>query len=96
MVRNAISLFISMALLWAQSSRPSLHGRVLDSTRAPIDGAQVTVIPEDGMALPSVVSDQNGEFSLSLGPGRYTIQVTKKGFVETSLSEKIVNRRGRL
>ena len=64
-----------------QPLRFSLHGHVLDPTRAPIAGARVTAVPEGGGAGSSVLSDQNGDFTLVLNPGRYTIAVIADGFV---------------
>ncbi len=67
-----------------QPLRFSLHGHALDPTRAPIAGARVTAVPEGGGAGSSVLSDQNGDFTLVLNPGRYTIAVIADGFVAAS------------
>jgi catecholate siderophore receptor len=70
--------------LQAQSPQSSLQGKVLDPTRAPIAGAKATAIRKGGTSGPSAVSDQNGEFSLPLEPGKYTLRVAKDGFDEAS------------
>jgi catecholate siderophore receptor len=57
---------------------------VLDPVGAPIGGAQVTAISTSHNSGPSVVSDQNGEFSLPLDPGSYMLKVAKDGFAEDS------------
>jgi len=72
----------------AQPQQPSLQGKVLDPTRAPIAGAQVTAVPDRRTYGATAVSNQNGEFSLPLEPGKYTLSVAKDGFVEAS---QIVN-----
>ena len=72
-------------LYQAQAQSPRVfRGRVLDSSRAPILGAQVKVAPEGrGVGL-STVSDQNGEFSLPLESGKYSLEVARDGFVTTN------------
>ena len=57
---------------------------MLDPVRTPIGGAQVTAISPGHTSGPSVVSDQNGEFSLPLDPGAYIVKVAKDGFAENS------------
>ncbi len=66
----------------AQTAQTPLKGTVLDSSRAPIAGAQVIAISAGRNSGPSAVSDQNGEFSLPLEAGTYTVKVAKEGFVE--------------
>jgi catecholate siderophore receptor len=68
----------------AQPVQLALRGKVLDPTRAPIAGARVTAIPPGHTSGPSVLSDPNGEFSLSLEPGRYTLKIAKDGFTGAS------------
>src|SRR5262249_6255322 len=66
----------------AQSLKPVLRGKVVDPAGAPVAGARITVVPEGRGAGPSTVSDQSGEFSLSLEPGSYTIKINAQGFLE--------------
>ncbi len=63
-----------------------LRGTVLDPSRAPIAGAQATAIPVGRTSGPTVISDQNGEFSLPLENGGYTVKVSKDGFLNSSRS----------
>ncbi len=65
-------------------SQVSFHGTVLDPSKAPIAGAQITAIPDGQTAGPSTVTDQRGEFTLTLAPGRYTLKVAASGFREIS------------
>jgi catecholate siderophore receptor len=64
----------------------TLHGRVLDPTRAAIVGAHVRAIPETPGAVASTQTDANGKFAFSLGPGRYVIEVVAPGFRQASQS----------
>jgi catecholate siderophore receptor len=59
-----------------------LQGTVLDTTRAAIPGAQITITPDDHSS--SLLTDSNGAFSFPLRPGRYTLTVTAKGFLKAS------------
>lgn len=67
-------------LCQAQPQLPSVRGKVLDPTRAPIAGARVIVAPGSGASGQSVISDQSGLFSLQLKPGRYELKIAKEGF----------------
>src|SRR5262245_18776214 len=62
----------------------SAQGKVVDSSQAPIVGAQIAAIPDGQNAGPSALTDERGEFALSLAPGRYTIKISAAGFRETS------------
>ena len=64
--------------------RSSLRGRVLDPDRAVVAGAQVVVEAKGRPSGVTAVTDQNGEFSLSLEPGEYAVKVTAPGFAEAS------------
>jgi catecholate siderophore receptor len=72
----------------AQSVAPSastghLRGRVLDSTGAPVVGANVTA---QRNTQPSIVvsTDGRGEFYIALEPGTYTLKVAASGFADFS------------
>ena len=68
----------------AQPLQSSLRGKVLDPARAPIAGAQIVVVGDDRRAGTSTVTNQVGEFSLTLEPGSYTLKITAEGFQEIS------------
>jgi len=81
------SVWIVGALLCrvsAQTPQVTFQGKVLDPTLAPIAGARITASLESRSPVSSAVSDRNGEFSLLLAPGRYTLKVVAEGFVEQS------------
>lgn len=62
----------------------SLRGRVLDQNRAAIPSANVVVEATGMSGIISVVTDQNGEFSLMLEPGEYTVRVSVDRFSDAS------------
>ena len=85
LVATVLSGVLSLSLGQAMAqSRGTVHGRVLDPTRAPIPDARITAVREGGAPALSAVSDHNGEFSLSLEPGSYTVKAVGKGFLEVS------------
>src|SRR6185295_5652125 len=59
-----------------------VRGRVVDANRAAVRGARVSARsvhpPVD------VVTDQNGEFSLSLEPDEYSVKVLAEGFLDST------------
>ena len=59
----------------------SLHGTVLDTSRAPVVGARVVASPDGPGTGPTAVTDARGEFTLALGPGSYDITISAPGFV---------------
>ena len=65
-------------------AKSSLRGRVLDQNRAAVPGATVLVEWAGASGTVSTVTDQNGEFSLLLSPGEYTVRVTVAGFTDAS------------
>jgi catecholate siderophore receptor len=83
------SLWVAGVLLCqaeTETPRLLLQGKVFDATRAPIARAQVTAVPDNGVSGSSTVSDKNGEFSLWLEVGSYTLKVIAEGFAEGSLT----------
>jgi len=79
-------LFLLLALLivpatTAQTHRASIRGDVLDPQGALISGATVTLINSSTGEKRSVVSNENGEYSVaSLLPGSYRVEVESSGF----------------
>jgi catecholate siderophore receptor len=68
-----------------QPSRPSVfHGKVVDTSGAPIQGARVTAVPADTGAPVTATSDQSGTFALPLGTGPYVLQIAADGFLGVS------------
>src|SRR5262245_63936856 len=77
------SILVAGAFLFhiqAQSLKPILRGKVVDPAGAPIAGARITAVPEGRGVASSTVSDQSGEFSMSLEPGSNTIKINAQGF----------------
>lgn len=64
--------------------RVQLQGRILDPNRAIVEGAKVTALAKGHSAAVSTQTDKNGEFSLALEPGEYTLTVSGGGFLETA------------
>jgi catecholate siderophore receptor len=89
-IRRYLSILLIVAALvvhaYAEGSpiKVSLQGKVLDPARAPIAGATVKAILDGRSAGPSTVTDQAGEFSLSLEPGVYAVIVVADGFDENA------------
>jgi TonB-dependent receptor len=64
-------------LVFAQSGKGSLRGRVADSADAVLQGAQVELLPSAG----TVTTNEQGEFTITnLNPGTYTVMISYVGF----------------
>jgi hypothetical protein len=69
------------ALANAQQTESRIVGRLLDSSKAAVPGATVTVTSKHTGASRVAVSEGNGSFAVTnLGPGAYTVQVELAGF----------------
>ena len=66
------------------ASQAVIRGRVVDPSSGAIVGAQVTVTPERPGTPTTTVTNQGGEFEVTILPGSYTVRVSANGFVETS------------
>ncbi|HSB09473.1 MAG TPA: TonB-dependent siderophore receptor [Blastocatellia bacterium] len=77
----------------AQSYAGCLRGKVLDPAGAPIAGARIGAVLDGRVSGGSTTSDQAGEFSLLLEPGRYAITVIADGFEEASGTLDIIKSR---
>jgi catecholate siderophore receptor len=67
------------------SDKLAIRGRVLDSAGGSIVGARVSAVRHDGVnPEASSVSDERGDFTLLVSPGRYTIHIAAEGFAELS------------
>jgi catecholate siderophore receptor len=62
------------------SPHSTLRGKVLDPNRAAVAGAKIVAEAKGRSANLSAVTDQNGEFSLELETGEYTVRVEASGF----------------
>jgi catecholate siderophore receptor len=81
-------LFLASAASQSKPSAIPVHGRIVDRNNAVVVGAHITAkTPTATRPLILISSDTNGEFSLSLDPGEYVLEVQAEGF--NSLLEKI-------
>ena len=70
--------------VFAQTTQSSLSGRILDPSDAAVVGAQIIAIPEGKSTGLQTTSDQTGQFTMELFPGKYTVRVIAKDFLEVS------------
>jgi hypothetical protein len=76
-----ICFLLSISSAWAQTGTTSLHGKVLDSTRAVVEGASVTLANRTQGFSRSAATPSSGEFEfLALPPGTYVLTVERTGF----------------
>src|SRR6266850_1150754 len=75
------TLFLCAAHVNDATAQASLHGKVLDPNHAAIASAQITAV-STGHPTSSTLTDRNGEFTLALEPGKYTLRVAAEGFAE--------------
>jgi hypothetical protein len=85
-IQNRLFLFpicflLSISSAWAQTGTTSLHGKVLDSTRALVEGASATLANQTQGFSRRATTPSTGEFEfLALPPGTYVLTVEKAGF----------------
>ena len=87
LINSILILLVTGTLLcYAQDGAAQfrLRGKVLDPNRAAVAGAEVVAEAKGRPGRVSAVTDQNGEFSLSLEPGEYTMKVIAAGFAEAA------------
>lgn len=63
-----------------------VSGKILDEVGAPLAGAVISVNPE-GI---TIVTGNNGDFSIELPEGQYTLTIRAKGYSTTILDDVIV------
>ena len=68
------------ALVFAQSSNPSLRGQVLDPSGAAVPGLAVTVAGPNKVVLVAQTDEQGNYAFRGLVPGTYTLTISLKGF----------------
>jgi hypothetical protein len=74
-------LVVVVSGAWAQIGTTSLHGTVLDKSRAVVGGAKVTLVNSAQGLERDAISSPTGEFEfLALPPGTYVLTVEKDGF----------------
>jgi catecholate siderophore receptor len=76
----------------APEARFTLHGTVLDPSRAPIAGARVSVVSIDRREARSAPTDSAGAFTLDLAPGAYTVKAGAPGFLEAAQKVTALDR----
>jgi catecholate siderophore receptor len=82
---------IARAAVHEPAPSEAVRGVILDPARAPVPGARVMATLDGPDPVASAVSDQNGEFSLSLVPGDYTLKVVAEGFQEASRTVRLLS-----
>jgi catecholate siderophore receptor len=82
---------LALGTLLCQSQVPArlslIRGKVLDSNRAAIAGSRIDA--QGSHSIFSAVTDSNGDFSLVLAPGDYTLRVIAEGFAAASRTVKV-------
>ncbi|MEO8131580.1 MAG: carboxypeptidase-like regulatory domain-containing protein, partial [Bryobacteraceae bacterium] len=87
-----VCLFSLASLLFAQSDRGAISGRVFDASGAAIPGAKVIITNTSNNSTFTSESNESGAFSApSLPVGNYSIRVEHEGFKPAVLSGLTVN-----
>jgi catecholate siderophore receptor len=80
----ALHLVLTAATAAASGSEVAagalLHGRVVDTTGAPVSRARVSAVAQGESAGPSTHTDDLGEFVIAAAPGAYDVVVESPGF----------------
>ena len=67
----------------------TVTGTVLDSSRAPVAGARVSLAAARTRIAANGLTDERGQFALRVEPGRYVLRIESAGFVETSKAVEV-------
>src|SRR5688572_19043907 len=88
-----IGLFVFGLTAFGQIGNGTLRGRVIDPAGAVVVGANVKAVGADA-AERSAQTNQAGEFSFNLSPGKYTVRIAGTGFAlyENAEVEVAANR----
>ena len=74
-----VFIVFSAVIAFGQADSGTLRGRVVDALGAVILGAEIVALAEGGGER-RTQTNQAGEFSFNLPPGRYTVRVASQGF----------------
>jgi len=88
---SLLGILLVAVSLRAQTSEITFQGKVLDPSRGTVAGAEISVVPQGAGARQSTVSDSSGEFSLTLLPGKYMVNVVATGFERASQAVELEN-----
>ena len=66
------------------ASQAVIRGRVVDPSGGAIVGAQVTVTSDRPGTPTTTVTNQQGQFELTILPGSYVVRISANGFVDSS------------
>jgi len=78
-----LTLMVSSSL--AQGVQSKITGKVVDPNHAAVRGADVLIDTEGHSRAGTATTNEGGEFSVALAPGKYLLHVTASGFAESSL-----------
>ena len=99
LIRLTASLMTAVALglptsVFAQTERGTITGVVMDTSKAAVPGASITVVNTATNSSTNIVSSESGTYSAAnLPPGPYRIEATLQGF-QTSRVEGITLNAG--
>ncbi|HEV8593208.1 MAG TPA: TonB-dependent receptor plug domain-containing protein, partial [Pyrinomonadaceae bacterium] len=74
------AIFCSTAVARTDALSVIVRGRIIDQNKAVVVGASVVAADTGGKPAVMASSDSNGEFSFSLAPGDYVLEVKASGF----------------
>src|SRR5688572_12158161 len=88
----AAAVFALPLAAYAQTERGTITGIVVDSSKAAVPGASVSVINTGTNTATNVVSSESGTYSATnLPPGTYRIEATLQGFQTSKVEGVILN-----
>ena len=79
----AVVILSTSSVFAARQDAAQVKGRVLDaSTGEPLGWATVAVMAADSSLVGGIACDENGNYTLSLTPGSYTLNASLLGYVD--------------
>ncbi len=87
-VKSAIFIFIAAALHAQTPDTATVHGHILDQSRGPVAGADVTLTVTNSSLKRTAQTDADGDFTITTLPvdASFTITATKEGFGPAKLA----------